>query len=378
MKKKIFFLTTGRSDYHRQLPIINYLSRSSEIKLKILITGSHSTQLFGKTADEIKKSKVSWSNCCPKKYSTKEENISSNISSCQYLIDKSFKKDCPDILILFGDRYEVFAGALAAFGKKILIVHIHGGSVTLGSFDDQIRHSLTKLSHIHLTSIEEYGKRLRQLGEEKWRIKIVGAPGIDYIKKNCESIKIDAIKNFLLKKKFILVCLHSETTNLKDLPKQLKEVEKVLKKIKYKIIITFPNADPGSDKIINFFKKLTFKNKDKMIFVKNLGTDYYYLLKRCEFILGNSSSGIVEAASFLRPALNLGIRQKGKLMPKNVINCKFKTKLILNAISKIKKMKLSKNYKNPYGDGKSGIRIANILKKIKIKNYHFQKKFIDK
>lgn len=111
------------------------------------------------------------------------------------------KKDCPDILILFGDRYEVLAGALAAFGKKILIVHIHGGSVTLGSFDDQIRHSLTKLSHIHLTSIEEYGKRLRQLGEEKWRIKIVGAPGIDYIKKNCESIKIKAIKNFLLKKK---------------------------------------------------------------------------------------------------------------------------------------------------------------------------------
>lgn len=379
MKKKIFFLTTGRSDYHRQLPIINCLKLSSEIQLKILITGSHSTQLFGKIAEEIKKNKVSWSNCCPKKYSTKAEDVSFNISSCQDLIDKSFKKDCPDILILFGDRYEVLAGALAAFGKKILIVHIHGGSVTLGSFDDQIRHSLTKLSHIHLTSIEEYGKRLRQLGEEKWRIKIVGAPGIDYIKKNCESIKIKAIKNFLLKKKkFILVCLHSETTNLKDLPKQLKEVEKVLKKIKYKIIITFPNADPGSDKIINFFKKLTFKNKDKMIFVKNLGTDYYYLLKRCEFILGNSSSGIVEAASFLRPAINLGIRQKGKLMPKNVINCKFKSKLILNAISKIKKMKLSKNFKNPYGDGKSGIRIANILEKIKIKNYHFQKKFINK
>lgn len=379
VKKKIFFLTVGRSDYHRQLPIINYLKLSPEIELKVVITGSHSSHLFGKTSNEIKKNKVPWFNCCPKKYFTKAEDISSNISSCQNLINKLFKKNCPDILVLFGDRYEVLAGASASFGKKILLVHIHGGSLTLGSFDDQIRHALTKLSHIHLTSIEEYAKRLRQMGEEKWRIKIVGAPGIDYIKNNCNNIKNKSIKKFLFTKneKFILVCLHSETTNLKDLPKQLIEIEKVLKKIKYKIIITYPNADPGSDKIINFFKKLTFKNKDKIIFVKNLGNDYYFLLKKCEFILGNSSSGIVEAATFRKPVIDLGIRQKGKIMPKNVINCKFNSKLIINIINKIRKIKLPKNYKNPYGDGKSGIRIGNILKKIKIENYHFQKKFIN-
>ena len=160
IKKKIYFITVGRSDFLRQLPIIEYLKKKNNIYLKILITGSHSHKLYGKTLNDIKKNSIYWKNCCPNKYLLKEKDISSNLNNCIKKIDKVLKKDCPDILILFGDRYEVLAGALAAFGKKILIVHIHGGSVTLGSFDDQIRHSLTKLSHIHITALKEYAKRM--------------------------------------------------------------------------------------------------------------------------------------------------------------------------------------------------------------------------
>ena len=234
-----------------------------------------------------------------KKYSLKTKDISSNLKECLGRIDKTIKKDCPDILVLFGDRYEYLAGALAAFGKKILIVHIHGGSVTLGAFDDQVRHSLTKLSHIHLTSIKHYADRIHQMGEEKWRIKVVGAPGIDYLKKFSKDLKDKFLKKFILanNEKFVLICFHPETTNLENLRKQLNEIKVVLNKIKEKIIITYPNSDPGSKEIINFFKKIVSKKKN-MIFVKNLNFNYYFLLRNCDYILGNSSSGIVEAATF--------------------------------------------------------------------------------
>ena len=382
-KKKIFFITVGRSDYLRQLSIINYLKNINNIYLKILITGSHSYKLYGETLNDIKKNNVSWENCCPKKYSLKTKDISSNLNECLARIDKIIKKDCPDILVLFGDRYEVLAGALAAFGKKILIVHIHGGSVTLGAFDDQVRHSLTKLSHIHLTSLKQYADRIQQMGEEKWRIKVVGAPGVDYLNKFSKNLKDKFLKKFILKnnEKFVLVCFHSETTNLVNLKKQLREIENVLRKINKKIIITYPNSDPGSGEIINFFKKIVSKNKKKMIFIKNLKYDYYFLLRNCNFILGNSSSGIVEAATFATPVINLGIRQSGKLIPKNVINCKFNSSSILKIINKIDKKNFKKkinNIKNPYGDGKSGKRIGKFLKNLTIKNYFFQKKFITK
>ena len=312
----------------------------------------------------------------------KEKDISSNLNNCIKKIDKVLKKDCPDILILFGDRYEVLAGALAAFGKKILIVHIHGGSVTLGSFDDQIRHSLTKLSHIHITALKEYAKRIIQMGEQKWRVKVFGAPGIDHLKKYSKNLKNKFIKSFLTtkKEKFILVCFHSETTNLDSLKNQLLQIEKVLLKLKKKIIITYPNSDPGSEEIINFFRKITSKKKD-IIFLKNLEYDYYYLLKNCEFIMGNSSSGIVEAATFSTPVINLGIRQTGKHIPKNVINCSFNYKSIIEIINRIEQRKPKKSFniiKNPYGDGKSGRRIGKFLQNLKIKDNFFQKKFIDK
>ena len=227
--KKIFFVTVGRSDFLRQLSIIEQL-RKKYIYLNLIITGSHSKKIFGNTINEIKQKKIPYSDCCPKKYLTGFKNLSNNIKSCIEKIDNILKKNCPDIIVLFGDRYEVLAAAIAAFGKNILIVHIHGGSVTFGSFDDQIRHSLTKLSHFHLTSHREYSKRLRQLGEEKWRIKVVGAPGLDVTEKFSKKLNNKLIKKFIsdTNDDFILVCLHPETTNLMKLDEQLIEVKNVL------------------------------------------------------------------------------------------------------------------------------------------------------
>ena len=380
--KKIIFLSVGRSDYLRQLPIISFLKKTKNINLRILITGSHSSKLYGETIKEIKKNKISYENCCPKKYYISGQKISKNINNCVSKIDYSFKKNHPDILVLFGDRYEVLAGAIAAFGKKILIVHVHGGSVTQGSFDDQIRHAITKISHIHLTPIKEYADRIHQMGEEKWRIKIVGSPGLDYIKKYSIKLRNKVIKTFLSRdeKNFALICFHPETNNLESLKKQLEVIGGVINCIKFKIVITYPNSDPGSKEIINYFKKIKKNNPKKVILIKNAGLDYYYLMKKCQFILGNSSSGIVEAASFGKSVINLGVRQTGKLMPNNVLNCTFNKNLINKAINKItdKYYKKKLNFKNPYGNGHSGKIIGRYLSKLKIKQKLFQKKFISK
>jgi len=378
--KKIFFVTVGRSDYLRQLSIIEAIKKK-KIKTKILISGSHSKDLFGNTIKDIIKKKISYVNCSSKSYKFESQNISKNISEGIDRIDKILKKDIPDAIILFGDRYEVLAAAIAGFAKNILIIHIHGGSVTFGSFDDQIRHSLTKLSHIHLTSTKAYAERICQLGEEKSRVHVVGAPALDFVKKFSKKINDKNIYKFIKYdlKEYFLVCFHSETTNLKNLKKQLDVMGEVLLSLKKKIIITYPNSDPGSQKIIKFFSSLVSKNKN-MIFVKNLDENYYYVLKNCRFLIGNSSSGIVEAASFSIPVINLGTRQEGKIIPKCVFNCDFNTKKILFLIKKLNNesfRKKLKKYKNPYGNGDAGVKISKIISKIKIDSSLFQKKFID-
>lgn len=378
--KKITFITVGRSDYLRQLPIIDFLKKKQNINLRVLITGSHSSKLYGETVKYIKKSGVNFENCCPKKYFISSDGISKNLYNCISKINFSLKKNLPDILVLFGDRYEVLAGAMAAFGKNIVIVHVHGGSVTQGSFDDQIRHAITKIAHLHLTSIKEYRNRIHQLGEEKWRIKIVGSPGLDYIKDYSKKLRSKEIKNFLKnnERKFVLVCFHPETNNLKDLNFQLKILKKVINKINFKIVITYPNSDPGSKEIIDFFKKITKNNEKKILLIKNADLDYYYLMKNCKFILGNSSSGIVEAASFQKTVINLGLRQSGKLMPKNVLNSKFNKKSIYKTIEKVLKRNNQRSIKNPYGNGRSGKIIGKYLINLKIHQKLFQKKFISK
>ena len=215
-RKKLFFVTVGRSDFLRQLSIIKELLIGG-LDIKIIVTGSHSKKIFGNTINEIKKKKIRYYNCCPKKYLIGSKNLSKNIKNCIKKIDFILNKDCPNILVLFGDRYEVLAAAIAAFGKDILIVHVHGGSVTFGSFDDQIRHSITKLSHLHLTSHDNYVKRIRQLGEEKWRIKKVGAPGLDVIKKFSKKLNNNLLKKFVNDNKIYFVMFASRNNKLKKI-----------------------------------------------------------------------------------------------------------------------------------------------------------------
>tara|TARA_B110000003_G_scaffold273722_1_gene312067 strand:+ start:1395 stop:2540 length:1146 start_codon:yes stop_codon:yes gene_type:complete len=369
--KKIFFLTVGRSDFFRQKSIFDNINKKKNIDTKLIISGSHKLGEFGKTIRDIKLSKIKYYDCSIKNYSFNKSEIVSNLNKITKKIDDLIKKKKPDIFVIFGDRYEMLGGALACFGKKILLVHIHGGSITKGSFDDVIRHSLTKLSHFHYTPINEYAKRIRQMGEENFRIKVVGAPGLDNIIEYSNKIDDDLIKSFI-KKKYILVCFHSETNNLKSLEKQLNCISQIIKKININFVITYPNTDPGCLKIIKCFKNLKKNYPKKILLIKNAGSNFYHLLKKSEILIGNSSSGIVESPTFNKSTINIGDRQKGKLIPKNVINSNFNFTKLSKLISYYLKKKNSKKIKNPYGDGKSGKKIVKLLNQIQLskeKNY---------
>ena len=374
--KKIFFLTVGRSDFLRQKSIFDNITKEKNIDSGLIITGSHHLGEFGKTIKEIKLSKIKYYDCSIKNYSFNSAEITNNLNKITKKIHNLIKKKKPDIFVIFGDRYEMLAGALACFGKKILIVHIHGGSITKGSFDDTVRHTLTKLSHFHFTPINEYAERIRQLGEEKFRIKVVGAPGLDNLKKYSDQIDSFVIKSFI-KNKYILLCFHSETNNLKDLDKQLDCISKIIKKININFVITYPNSDPGCLKIIKTFKNLKKKYPKKILLIKNAGTDFYYLLKKSKMMIGNSSSGIVESPTFSKPTINIGDRQRGKLIPKNVINSNYNLNKLTKLISKILRKNKSLKVINPYGDGKSGKKIIKLLKQINLSNnQNYSKGFV--
>ena len=383
MKKKIYFLSVSRSDFDRYSPIIKSLNKYNKSINTVLISGSHYSSKFGNTYKIIQKSGFNYIKAIDKNYITHISEFSSNIVNITSKLSKILYKNKPDILVILGDRYEMIAGPLACLDKNIPIIHIHGGAVTYGAIDENIRHSLTKLSNFHIVSHEKYLKRIMQMGEEKWRIKNLGAPGLDFIKeKGKKSInKIFTEKYNLKKNNYILICLNPETRALSNLKKDIKELLKFLKLRKEIKIFTYPNSDPGCELIISSFQKFTSLNSESYLIKNFENNDFYPILNNCKFLIGNSSVGIVEAASFKKPVINLGERQSGKIHPYNVINSRYSLLSITNSLKIIE----SKNYlskikilKNPYGDGKSGTKIAQQILKLKINNVLMKKKFIDK
>ena len=218
----------------------------------------------------------------------------------------------------------MISGPLACLDKNIPIIHIHGGAVTYGAIDDNIRHSLTKLSNFHIVSHEKYLKRIKQLGEENWRIKNLGAPGLDYIKqKGRKPINKIIANKYNLKNNYILICLNAETRALTELKKNIDQLLNFLKSRKEIKIFTYPNSDPGCDQIISYFKKFVSENENSYLIKNFANNEFYPILSNCKFLIGNSSVGIVEAASFKKPVINLGDRQNGKIHPFNVTNSNY-------------------------------------------------------
>ena len=379
MKKNIYIYSAGRSDIDRYYPIVNSLFKLRSVSIKIIPSHIHFQKKFGLTINEIKKKKIPYFKMKIKNSENYELTIRNDIKNLLNI----FKKKKPDIFIVLGDRYEMLIATTIAVGFNIPIVHLFGGAVTFGSTDENHRHAISKMSNIHLVAHHKYAKRLQQQGEEKFRIKIIGMPELNYLK------KIPNYSNKLLREKTkinlnnptFLVNFHPLNYKINKIKYYYANLLKALSKFDNQLIFTYPNADKGNEIIIEMMESFVNKNKNKYFIIKNAGDEIYKnLLVKCKLIIGNSSSGIVEATSFSLPSVNIGDRQKGKIIPKNVINCNYNVNEIVKSIKKSQKISFKKKIakiKNPYFKKIDPMKIANYIAKLKINKKILQKKFID-
>ena len=319
-KLNIFVYSVGRSDFERFLPILNILNKKKKISLKIIPSYIHYLNFFGSTIKNVKRNFSIITTKSDKRISSKlvdnPEFLSNMVGSEIKKISSIFKRKKPDVVFVLGDRFEMISAPIAALPFNIPVIHLYGGALTEGAIDDSIRHSITKLSHFHLVAHAEYKKRIHQLGEENWRITNIGIPEINLMKqqKKMSKKEINSIIGLDLNKKTILVTFHPVTKEPQLIKKHVKIISKILRKRQMQAILTYPNSDLGFKEIVNEYKLLSTKFKNIKL-IKNAGLKIYTnLMMHCDLMLGNSSSGIVEASSFKLP-YQYWQQTKGKIKP---------------------------------------------------------------
>lgn len=349
-KKKIIFYSGSRADYGLLEPIIQRLYKKVDIYL--VIGPHHFEKSFGKTIKYIKRKLFKKIFNCITKINYNNVDINKFIHSSLPHYKKTIQDINPDMVVVLGDRYEVLSFVIASFFQNKKICHLHGGEKTIGSFDDTIRHVITKFSNYHFTTNNRYQKRVLLMGENKQNIFNFGSIGAENVKKlnYLNKRKILSKLGIENNKDLILTTFHSETNTGKSYNLQIKIFLSALKKFKkYYFIFTSSNGDPGGAIFNSEIKKFVKYNKNSKFFY-SLGTkNYLNIMKFSRMVLGNSSSAIIEAPSFGVPVLNVGSRQHGRELSKNINNCKLNKNLIQKGIEKVIKIKTKKqlnlNYK---------------------------------
>ncbi len=374
MSKRILVVTGSRAEYSLLRPLIKGLSTDIDFDVSLAVTGSHLSERFGATVQMIyedgftvdRQINIIGTDSSKK---TTLEAISLGISD----FNDYFSKSNFDLILILGDRYELLCVAIAALIYRIPIAHLHGGEKTVAAFDDSIRHVLTKLSHLHFTSHEEYRNRVIQLGEDPMRVFNVGALAVDAILNSKVKTRLELQDELQidLSGRIFLITLHPETLGIDSPKSQIQELIEALRSFpEATLIFTSANADPGGDEInseiLNFVQSCS-----KAYFCTSLGTDNYYSIMRiADMMIGNSSSGIIEAPYFDLPAVNIGLRQFGRIQADNVINCSARKDEVISAIHKV----INRNkenevsiYSKPFGQGGTSMKIIKTLKASNLK-----------
>lgn len=382
--RKICIVTGTRAEFGLLNCLIEEAHNSKEIELQLVVTGMHLSPEFGLTEKHILEKGYP----ITKKVETLVSSdtsvgISKSMGLGMISFGEVFNELQPDIIVVLGDRFEIFSAVSAAMIGNFPIAHIHGGESTEGVIDEAIRHSITKMSHIHFTATSEYKSRVIQLGECPNRVFNTGTPGLDNIRQIELLNRTDLEKsiNFQLGAKSALVTFHPVTLETNTSEKQFKELLRALDSINdLKIIFTKPNSDTGGRVIINLIDEYVLKNPERACSFISLGQQRYLsALNLVNVVIGNSSSGIIEAPTLKTPTVNIGDRQKGRQKAESIIDCKPITKEILKSIE----LSLSDNFKdrimnvkNPYGNYGASKRIFNILKTFPLEGI-LKKKFYD-
>lgn len=364
---KICVATGTRAEYGLLKPLIDKIKADDSFELQLLVTGAHLSPEFGLTFNQIQADDY---NCVEKVEMLLSSDTAIGVVKSMGLgmigYADTFERLKPDLLIILGDRYEMLAVACAALIFKIPIAHIHGGELTEGAYDDAIRHAITKMSNFHFTATEEYRKRVIQLGEQPENVHNVGAIGLDNIKSlpllNRKELEEQLGVHFL--KYNYLITFHPETLGTESVDKQFLELLDVLDQQEESFFIfTKSNADTSGRIINKMIDEYVSTHPDNAVAFTSMGQlSYLSAMKHCTAVVGNSSSGIIEAPSFHKPVINIGDRQKGRIQGSYTFNVVAKLDEILEAFSKVKDVVVNSAIISPYGDGKTSQRIIDVLK----------------
>lgn len=387
--KKIAIVTSTRAEYGLLHPLINRIMEEPDLKMDLFVSGTHLLEKYGHTVDYIMKDGVPIKKEIPifeENFKSNEAEVASAIAKATSQMGCVFAEEKYDAMVVLGDRYELLGFCSAAVVCRVPIVHIHGGEITEGAIDDKIRHAITKLASLHFPSIEEYANRIIQMGENPSRVHVVGALGLDNVLKLPLLDKDELLEQIEVETNLPIaaVTYHPVTgENPQYAIEETKFVMEALLKSGVFSVITMPNSDVGGDTVYSKIIEYVEKNPQRMVLKKSLGqVRYLSLLKCADVMVGNSSSGILESASFRLPTVDIGIRQKGRIAPENVIHCECNIDDIVNSIniclSNHMKEKLE-NYISPYGDGHAAERMVQIIKDTDFSDIEMVcKKFVDR
>jgi GDP/UDP-N,N'-diacetylbacillosamine 2-epimerase (hydrolysing) len=354
MKKKIVGITTARSEFGRSRTFYQSLANNPHYEFSLFVGFGHADSKFGDSYKEILDSGI----VIGAKTSSIEGSIETKLGQLVVEFSDYLDKVTPDLIIIPGDRYEMLLVALIATTKQIPILHIGGGYVTLGAIDEQIRNAITKLSSIHFVASVGCGERVRNLNEDPSRIYVTGAPELDEIVLSTPIPRDNFLQKLGIAAPFVLATFHPETTiSIEENKINSETVENFFDSLNYSILITAPCQDPGFEPFLNLCQRLQNKNPKKYIFRPTLGVEMYLsAMHYCYFMVGNSSSGIIESPTVGVPVLNVGNRQKFREHGINVVHSDFNLDSLLSASDTIKykfpidQVKIP--YFNPYGEGK--------------------------
>jgi UDP-N-acetylglucosamine 2-epimerase (non-hydrolysing)/GDP/UDP-N,N'-diacetylbacillosamine 2-epimerase (hydrolysing) len=379
MKRKIAVVTGTRADYGIFYHVLKEIENHNDLELKLIVCGMHLCPEYGMTIREIEKDGFKIED----KFETliasdTGSGMAKSVGITMMNMAQSLERIKPDILLVLGDRGEMLAAAASAIHMNIPVAHIHGGEVS-GTVDESIRHAVTKLSHIHFPATEDSKQRIIRLGEREENIFAVGAPGLDYIKNTNFISRSDMNEKFALNNgRIFLMTQHPVTTERDRVEWQIRETMEAVISFGEQTIISYPNSDNGGKEIIKVIEEYREKYPFLKVF-KNLSqVEYLSLLNISDVMIGNSSSGIIEAASFKMPVVNIGTRQTARLRACNVIDVDYGRENVIKGIkTAIHDEQFRSELKkciNPYGDGNAGKRIAKTLAEIEINKDLIQKR----
>lgn len=382
--RTIDVVTTSRADFSIYRPILDQIETRGGLCCRLIVSGAHLDERRGMTVNEI----VADGRDIAARIPVASDSGSAEGTAAAFAdgvrgFAGHFAMAGPDILLVLGDRYEMYSAVVAAVPFKIPVAHIHGGEVTIGAYDDSIRHAMTKMSHMHFTSTETYAARVRQVGEEDWRVVVCGAPALDGLQ-SFTPVSFDELQEDIgltCQHRPLLITYHPTTLDNLLPTEEISRLLSVLREVELPLVFTAPNADLGGNEIYDAIEAFVADRHNAVLVRSFGGRMYFSMMAHAAAMIGNSSSGIIEAASFELPVLDVGLRQAGRLKPRNVVTvantCEDIRKGLKHVLTPIFAQSLN-GMENPYFRGGAARIVADRLASVDLDDRLIAKRFCDR